>query len=360
MIKEVEYFKELMSRNFEIDDYQAIEIVAAAAVSHKIGQNEMLWLRIIGASGTGKTEILRTLMGQDDYCTTMESITPSAIRGGYVPKKKPERTRQMLLERIDGKLVITKEFATMLTKDRDAQREVFGLLRAVHDGEIDADYGSEQGYFHQHTRFDWILGTTQFVERQRQLEVLLGSRFIDLKWGRPIQKDIAVNKAYENDGNLIGIRKDLKDAMTNIISNAVIPVKPQIEYLAPMANLAAMLRTPIERDGHNEVIDLPDVELGTRYGQSLGRICRGLLMLGVPMPEVKPYIIRLVMDSMTRARAGVIKAWLDGETTQTAIAARMDVSQGFVNRIIEDLQILKWNDKMLRLLRVDNGSKPQY
>lgn len=356
MIPEMERFKELVRQNFEIDDMVAIEIVCAVAVSHKIRNSEMLWLRIIGASGTGKTEILRTLSAQDGYCTTMEAITPSAIRGGFVAKlRKGQDRKPMLLERIDGSLVITKEFATMLTKDLIAQKEVFGLLRAVQDGELDADYGSEQGHLHQKTRFDWILGTTQYVERQRQLDINLGSRFIDLQWGRPINADRAVIKAYQNDGKLPEIRERLNSAMAQIINNTVISPKPDLDYLAPLANLATRLRTPVERNGRtNEVVDLPMLELGTRYGQCLERIARGLIMLGVSQDGLRPYITRLVMDSMTRVRSTVIQCWLEGETRQHVIAARMGMSQSAVNRIIEDLRILQWEDKMLELF---NGAR---
>jgi len=351
LIKEVEHFKKLFSNGLEIDDIQALDIVLAAAVSHKIPHSEMLWLRIIGASGSGKTELLRTMASQEGYCSTMESITPGAIRRGYVNKKATEVQRP-LLDRLNGTLVITKEFAIILTKDMDTQKEIFGLLRGVHDGELDADYGSDEGHLHQSSHFDWILGTTQFVERQRQLETLLGSRFIDLKWGRPIEDDIAVNKAVDNDGNMKEIRDEFNQAMTDIIINSVVYPKPKLDYIAPLANVAALLRTPVERDTRtNEIYDIPDIELGTRFGQSMSRIARGLLMLGVPTTDIKPYLVRLAMDCMNRKRRGVIQAWLKGLTKQQDIADATNLSVSYINRTIEDLRILGWNDSKLNTLR---------
>jgi len=351
MIAEVERYKELLGTHLEIDDMQAVEIVIAVAVSHKIPHSEMLWLRIIGASGSGKTEILRTLLSQEGYCTAVESITPGAIRRGYVAKKGTE-VEKPLLERLRGSLVITKEFAVVLTKDRDTQKEIFGLLRGVHDGYLDADYGSEQGHLHQETHFDWILGTTYWVLRQQQLETLLGSRFVDLKWGKPIGEDNAVVKAVSNDGFLDEIRESLNKAMGSIILNTVALPKPQLDYLAPLANLAALLRTPIERDTRtNEIYDIPQVELGTRFGQAMSRIARGLIMIGVIPKDVKPYLQRLVMDCMSKKREALIKSWLKGITKQQDIATETRLSVAYVNRTTQDLHVLGWEDKYLALLK---------
>ncbi|KKN45093.1 hypothetical protein LCGC14_0686750 [marine sediment metagenome] len=351
MIEEVTRFKELLGRYLEIDDMQAVDIVIAAAVSHKIPLTEMLWLRIIGASGSGKTELLRTLSSLEGYSTTIESITPGAIRRGYQYKRKGENQRP-LLERIDGQLVITKEFAIILTKNNDTQKEIFGLLRGVHDGELDCDYGSEEGHLHQESRFDWILGTTQFIERQRMLETQLGSRFVDLRWGSPIGEERAVEKAANNDGSIKAIRGELNVAMSSIVINTVAYPKPEIEYLSGLAVLAARLRTPVERDTRTgDIYDIPQPELGTRFGMALSRIARGLLMIGIQMDDIKPYMVRMVRDCMTYKRAGVVRAWLKGIERQRDIADSMKLSASYINRTIEDLRLLGVSRESVQILR---------
>jgi hypothetical protein len=350
MIKEVMEFKELLFRNFEIDDAQAVDIIIACAMTHKLSTNEMLWLRVIGASGTGKTELLRVFTAQERYCTQIESFTAGAIRRGYKFKKQTEN-QIPLLQRINGSLVITKEFASLLTKNPEDQNEIFGLLRSVHDGELDADYGSEEGHFKQVSHFDWIIGTTQFVDRQRQLEYLLGSRFIDIRWGSPIQRSVAINKAIDNDGNLDGIRRRLGDSMGKIIEAVRIVDSVRLDYIPILANIASTMRTPVERDKYNhEITDIPDIELGTRIGQSLARIARGLLSIGIDIDDIKPYMNRMVFDSMTRIRAQIIKAWMDGLTKQTEVAARLDLSPAAISRAIEEFRVLGWQQSWLDAL----------
>lgn len=352
MIEEVNEFEALLTQYLEIDDLQAVEIVIAVASSHKLEWGEMIWLRLIGASGTGKTELLRALVAQEPYTVPMESITPGAIRRGWVdPKSDIKRT---LLQRLDGKLAVSKEYGVMLTKDPKVQKEIFGLLRSVYDGTLDADYGSDQGYLHQECFFDWILGATSLVEKSRALEYWLGSRFIDLYWESPNDRLVAVGKARENvKENMLNIfRGKLSRAMANILD--VIPTEietPQLPYIDILADIGATMRSPVERNrSSREIEDLPEKELGTRMGQNLTRVAAGLTMLGVSEQDIKPYLIRLVFNSMTRIRASVLKARLDGVDKQAEIAARLSVSQGAISRALEDLRVLGWRDEWLDVL----------
>lgn len=350
MIPEMLRFEELLTKYFELDDLQATEIVIATAVSHKVGWSEMLWLRIIGASGTGKTELLRTLIAQKPYCTEVENITAGAIRRGYVVNKK-EVVEATLLQRLNGTLAITKEFASMLTKDTDAQKEIFGLLRSVYDGALTADYGSEQGHLSQKTHFDWILGSTSYIDKIRSVEYLLGSRFIDIHWDTPQQREKALNKAINNNLSLDAIREALSRALADVMTFTLSPEVPKLDYIAQLADIAACLRSPVVRDNYTHLIeDLPEIELGTRMAQGLSRIATGLKMIGVADADLKPYLTRVVFNSMTRIRASVIKAWINGMTKQIDIADSLGVNQSAVSRIVEDIKMLHWKDEWLKVL----------
>lgn len=355
MIKSVDEFKRLFLDSFEVDDLQAVDIIIAVALSHKLGTNEMLWLRVIGASGTGKTELLRVLEGQIPYCSKMEVFTAGAIQRGYKFSKKTDN-QQFLLDRINGTLVITKELVGILTKNPEEQNKIFGLLRSVHDGEISSDFGSEEGHLTQTTKFDWIMATTQFVERQRQLEYLLGSRFVDIRWGSPMQRGVAIDRAIENDGRLTIIRKRLVDAMANVIAEVRMVDNVKLDYISTLADIASTMRTPVDRDKYShEITDIPEIELGTRMGQSLSRIARGLMSIGVDIADIKPYMNRMVLDSMTKIRSQIVKAWMDGITKQNEIAARLEMSDSAISRAIEEFRILRWQQSWIDIL--NNGGK---
>ena len=73
--------KATLRQHFEIKDWQGIELILAVAAAHYIPE-EMLWLRFIEPSRSGRTELLRAIAMHPD-CTEMEVLTPAAFRGGF-------------------------------------------------------------------------------------------------------------------------------------------------------------------------------------------------------------------------------------------------------------------------------------
>jgi len=199
------------NRYFHIADEKGFTIVIACAVSHHI-PGEMLWVRIYGGSRSGKTEVLRAIAEHEDSAK-MEVITPAAIRGGLEEGSK-------LLERIDGKLVITKDLASMLTSKRELRNEVFGLMRNVKDGELVSDFGTQEGNVYQRARFDWLIATTPVFAQYRTMEDLLGSRFIDLKWTATDREEMTL-RALENDPDLPRIRQEMAEATGELVKGNV-------------------------------------------------------------------------------------------------------------------------------------------
>jgi hypothetical protein len=291
---------------FHIEDETGFTTVLAIAVAHNI-PGEMLWVRIYGGSRSGKTEILRAIAEHGDSAK-MEVITPAAIRGGL-------NQGSLLLRRIDGKLVITKDLASMLTSKKDLRNEVFGLMRNVKDGELVSDFGTEQGHLHQQAKFDWLIATTPVFAQYRALEDLLGSRFIDLKWN-PADREEMTLRALENDANLIRIRIEMAEATGRLLDNCKSKPVPLLDddnkgLIVCLADLTARLRSPVARDYEHRVKFSPEPEVGTSLAQNLGRITKGLMRLDIT--NVTPYLIRLCLDSIPYSRIELLAELVKGE-----------------------------------------------
>lgn len=295
---------------FHIEDETGFTIVIASAVAHHI-PGEMLWVRIYGGSRSGKTEILRAIAEHEDSAK-MEVITPAAIRGGL-----DEGSR--LLRRIDGKLVITKDLAAMLTSRKDLRNEVFGLMRNVKDGELVSDFGTEEGHLHQHTKFDWLIGTTSAFAQYRTMEDLLGSRFIDLEWKATGREEMTL-RALENDPNLPTIRQEMAEATGRLIDQSKSNPNPELDndiknLIVYLADLTARLRSPVARNNQHRVKFSPEPEVGTSLAQNLARITKALMLLDIT--NVTPYLIRLCLDSIPYSRIELLSELAKGEVKTT-------------------------------------------
>jgi hypothetical protein len=314
----------LIDRHFVAMDKEAVTILMAVAVAHQL-PGEMLWIRLIGPSRSGKTENLRAIAAHPDSAE-MEVITPSSIRGGL-------RKGHRLLKRIDGKLVITKDLSSMLTKKREVRNEVFGLLRNVKDGSLDADYGTEEGgesHLVQRAKFDWILATTPVFEQYRVLGDLLGARFIDLNW-QVTDTELMAYQALENNALLDSeIRPAIAKAVCDIIDatkERVKSIEPahvadtgEKKLIANWADLVARLRSPVARDRQHRVVFSPAPEVGTELAQGFSRIIKGLVLLGVK--DTERHLSRLCHDSIPESRIRVVDTLRKGEVHSTTSEAR--------------------------------------
>jgi len=303
---------------FEIIDEIAFTTIFAVAIAHHL-PGEMLWVRIYGGSRSGKTELLRPIAKHPESAE-MEIITPAAIRGGLTTGKK-------LLDRIKGKLVITKDLAAILTSKPEARKELFGLLRNLKDGSITADYGTETGYLPQEGRFDWLVGTTPTFAQYRQMEDLLGARFIDLNWKSGNREEMAL-RALENNPRLVEIRQEFGDKVRDFIDAHKhnvrvnrLELSTDLKHtISGWADLTALLRSPVARDMHHRIKYHPEPEVGTDLAQGFGRITTALKYLDIE--DVRPYIARLSHDSVPHSRRQAVISLLSGGLEEATIRGR--------------------------------------
>lgn len=337
MEETLEQVKATLRQHLEIVDWEGVDIILAAAVAHYI-TGEMLWLRFIGPSRSGKTELLRAIAEHPD-CAEMEVLTPAAFRGGF--RKGPK-----ILKRINGKLVITKDIASILTSRKDMRTETFGILRSIKDGKLTADFGSDEGHLEQPASFDWILATTSSgIEQQRQLEGLLGQRFIDLRWVPGNREEMAF-RAAENNPYLKDIRANLLVDVSSLMYRAAQEAKTQdwalsddeLRWIAKVADTTATLRTPVQRDRQGNIVIMPEPEVGTELAQGFSRIARGFKCLDID--DWKPYISRIAWDCMPSIRIALLRCLSNGPKTVNDIEQDTRIPSRTIYYHKEELELL--------------------
>lgn len=335
MQETLEQVKTTLRQHFEIVDWQGIELIMAVAIAH-YSPGEMVWFRIIGPSRSGKTEILRAISEWND-CEKLEHLTPAALRGGL--KKGPK-----LLRRLNDKLVITKDLATILTLRNEDRNAIFGLLRPIKDGELVSDFGSDEGHLEQVVKFDWLVGTTPAFEQHRLLESLLGERFIDMRWQPGNREEMAFRAGLNNPFLESVIRPTLAMDTCSLLSRAETEMNNinlsdnEIRMISEYADKTARLRTPVQRDRYRNLVSFPEPEIGTDLTQGFSRIVKGLKLLELDYP---PYLNRLLWDCMPRIRSQILNCLVDGETDPDKIAIKSKLSRRTVDYHLEDLRLLE-------------------
>ena len=327
--------EEYLHSHFTIKDWVGVRIVFGFAAALYV-PGEMLWIRFVGASRSGKTELLRSIVAHADS-KEMEVLTPAAIRGGL--KEQPIK----LLGEINGYRVITKDLAPLLTTRKDVRSEVFGLLRSAKDGRIVSDFGSEEGHLEQDSRFDWLAATTPYFEQHRVLEALLGERFIDLWWISADREEMAI-KAVENNPHLAEIRKELADLVVKMLDKAkegsadLDLTLVDNTWLGRVGNLCALLRTSVLKDEKGHITSEPQPEVGTDLAQGFQKTALGLQLLGVK--RYQPYIARLVRDCVPSVRRKLVLVLVEDQATVDDLARATRLPRSTIEYYLKDLLAL--------------------
>jgi len=151
------------------DDNIIDVILATVASTHHSG--DPLWIMIIGAPSSGKTEILRGFDRHQD-CYFIDRISKATFVTGFTKAKG-------ILERMgsDPKTFIIQDFSTILSKPPYDRMEIMDTLRQMYNGSYHNEWGNGK-------KFTWkgkvavISGCTPDIEASNHSMAELGERFM--------------------------------------------------------------------------------------------------------------------------------------------------------------------------------------
>ncbi len=95
-------FKNAAHKYLVMSDDDYIDVVFGAAVANKL-DSAPVWLYLVGAPSSGKTEILRCLTGDSIY--QLDKLTRKTLVSGYEEPGRNKRENS-LLPLLDGKVMI--------------------------------------------------------------------------------------------------------------------------------------------------------------------------------------------------------------------------------------------------------------
>ena len=195
-----------------------------------------------------------------------------------------------------------------------------------------ADFGTPQdGLVRQKASFDWIAGTTPAFAQYRQMDDLLGARFIDLHWETGDRQAMAL-QAAQNNAALAQIKLELATEVQGLLDGVRLTADEtapltdeQFKWVSNTADLTALLRSPVARDRWHNLLFKPEPEVGTDLAQGFSRAAAGLQALRVV--DWRPHIARLAHDSIPHPRREIMKELIrgsveEGKWTGASAAAR--------------------------------------
>lgn len=335
-----------------------IDVIFATCICNLVDGTAPVNLHVVGASGGGKTALVDSLSGFPKT-RSFSKMTPQTFLSGWKGSKgEPSVLKQM--EAAGQKIMLFKEFTSVLNMRDDFCREVLGQFRELADMKVtrDTGQGADLGW---EGKIGIITCTTSFIDKFQQENNQLGERFLFYRTFTKDQRKLT-RAAQRNAIILTRVQQELKEAACAFLTEHDKAEYPAIQMpddildqIASIAEVAAITRSAVARSKYDKTLDyIPEKENATRLVQQLTNLAMGLATVQhkKSLDEGVVEIIRTVaMGSMHSIRNRIIQTmWKrqivgDEWTLMTTVNDFCRIHGATFNRFVEDLVMLEVIDK---------------
>jgi hypothetical protein len=351
---------EVMRARLFIPDDAHIWVAMACALSKHL-RTPPLWIMVVGAPSSGKTEILDVLADVSDY--QVKDLTVAGLlswgRGesiefidaqGKKRRKRQERPVGILARLGNGRnaLVTYTDYSTVLAMaDHGRRDDLFAALRTIYDGVYSRDQGRMGHSLEWKGRLTFLAACTQAIDHYSAHNAQLGDRWLYVRTPRldkEQQKRIrrkALENSRQDDEYTQGVRKtahDVIQAATGRLDGVVVP-EPVMDAIDAVASLARLGRAGVPRE-RGDITGLPVWEDEPRLIKQLMTLAQCLLALDAGEERTTKLCRRVALDSMPEERRLVLRVLTAHRaelvnTSNIAKLAKLDWKAA--KRVLEDL-----------------------
>ncbi len=343
---------EAYDRWMEFKDMKRVDVMLAVALSNKATDLEPLWLIIIGPSGDGKTEQIRALRDPLEQTSPPEAYTKrisEITQNTLVSGKKGKETD--LAPRLEGKLILIYDFATILNLPTEAKRKVWAQLRELYDGRIGKQAGSGKDVDYKLDPPPSLIAcSTPDIDNQIIQQAKLGTRELLYRTGTKTQEEVdkVLDKVLDNHNKMTEMREELKETTRKFLEETEADTEKTVtdkvkQILKVQAKRLAIMRAQGDFDRYtNGLMKNVSVEVPSRLVNQLKTlyICLMSLSYDYSSDRALEVIDKVVESSGEPRREKILEELMNRkETTAYRLSKKLRVSRKMVER---DLQVL-WN-----------------
>ena len=313
----------------------------AAAANRLPG--DPVWLLLVGASGAGKTEIVRSFNGLQEI-VEVSTITETGLLSGTSRRERAEDATGGLLRQVGAMgTAAGRDFTSVLSMDRDMLSRILAALREIYDGKWQRHLGADGGrVLEWEGKLGLMGGVTGAIDRQFSVMSQMGERLLLYRM-RSGELDPIVKRALGTVGQEEQMRSELMAATGGVFAaskdyTARKLTDEEQATLIEVGILVARGRAGVYR--HGSYIDaIVDPEVPTRLARQLLTLARGMDSIGVPWSEAWPATLAVALGCIPDIRARALLALYRGEVplSTTALAEKLHRPTNTVRYALEDL-----------------------
>ncbi len=268
-------------RWLHLPNAEILSVIFGAILANRL-DGEPLWVFLVGPPGSAKSELLMSLSTSPNIMTTT-SLTPHSLISGATLFGGGDPS---LIPKLNGKVLVVKDFTTILKMNSFQRDEIFGILRDAYDGQTEKFFGN--GVHRKYSsRFGFLGGVTNVIEGFSHSSSVLGERFLKYKIKQPGKIAVGrqeITRALQNIAKETKMRESLQIAAARVLTVKIgkLPELSQkyAEQFLKLAQLIAALRGVVSREKYTgEVLFKPSSEIGTRLAKQFAKLALGIALV---------------------------------------------------------------------------------
>lgn len=281
--------KQKLTDYMYIEDSDIVDVVLASALANIKEVGNPVWLVIVGAPSSGKTQVLMPLdhaqpAGQKTIHKVTD-LTPNTFLSGA----KTKDYDPSLLTRIGENpgILLFPDLTSLFSKDAQVLQEVLGQLRHIYDGYLVKHTGNSLP-IEWSGRLGILAASTSSIYKHFEDMADMGERFLYYRM-KPFDKDKALSTAMTRrfSGKALdaAIGELYHDYLVDVASTVTtIPTmhEEDKDAITAMAKIASVIRTPVSVDRYSGLVDrIPESEMPMRTALQLRTLATGMMIMNM-------------------------------------------------------------------------------
>jgi hypothetical protein len=269
------------------ENAKAIAITMAISTSQYM-TGEPLWFFLVGPPGCGKTTLLESYGGNNEYFDYASRVTAKSLVSGW-----NQGAEASLVTKMNNKCFFIKDFTVVLGMPKEQKKEVFNLFRDIYDGTLKITFGNGKVVDLSNLRFNMIAGVTDAIKAQN--DASMGERFLRCDYmGDQCDDDMIIESALSGFGQFSTRKHTLTEATLGYVKTVLAPENrwdmenlPRLsdyskKQLSTLARYTAYIRTRPETDKSEGLIFRPRKEIATRLALQFAKLAFSLEKVSFP------------------------------------------------------------------------------
>lgn len=348
----------IYSKWLHLESDDVLSVIFGTVFANRL-QGEPIWLFIVDPPGGGKSELLMSMSEHKEvYATT--SLTPHTLISGATWSNGKDPS---LIPQLDKKILIIKDFTTIISMHYTQSQEICGTLRDAYDGQTARNFGTGIRRSYK-SKFGILAGVTDKIETFSTLNASLGERFLRFRLAghRRESEEDKILKALSNISQRLEMRQALVGAANRVLNRESPTAPPEVSHaflkrVVKLAQFTAVLRGVVDRDRFRDTVNYrPSHEVGTRLAMQLTKLGMGIAIYkerpGIGEDEFR-IMKKIALDTVPdRFQVIVKRMWNNPRMLRTQEVSELTrLPQATVFRLLQDMDLLQIVD------RQSDGSK---